>query len=107
MIIMIKKEFKAFVISAITVKRTLANKVMCTEFESEEFFDALREYNEFFFDFHSKLESLLMPLILDNDFEVSRKGCFLLEKTFNEFKEQRTVSEKIASKYCLEYSDIL
>ena len=95
--------FEAFVKNAIKIKRLLANKVMQTEFESEEFFQALNEYNNFFFDFHSKLELVLRPLILNDNFEVSRKGCFLLEQTFNEFKKQRTVSEKIASKYCLEF----
>ena len=73
----------------------------------DEFIEALRDYNEFFFTFHNDLSEILRPLILDNDMRVSAHGCQLLEECFNTFKIPSTEVEEKASEYCRKYSEIL
>lgn len=93
----------ALVQSAKSIKMVKATIVVNSDIESEEFFNALSDYNELFFKVHEDLSEILRPLILDDNFKVSAVGCAFLEKYFNMFKTPSTEAEKIASKYCLKY----
>lgn len=88
---------------ALIKKSILVNKVMNTIIESDEFFDALSEYDELFWDTHKELSKVCDPYILSPNWEDAKIGCTCLEKYFDLFKEQRTPAEQKASELCLKY----
>lgn len=96
-------QIEALVKRALIKKFVLSNKLMLSEFESEEFFEILSEYNDLFFDTHNQISVLVQPMILSNNMTESALGCHLLSKYYEVFRTQRTVAEKTASKMCLEY----
>lgn len=97
------KEIEALVKRALIRKFVLSSKLMLTEFESDEFFEILSEYNDLFFEVHNEISKLVQPMILSDNMTESALGCLLLKKYYTIFGTQRTVAEKTASKMCLEY----
>ena len=100
---MINNKCSAVVKAAISKKYFAAVKVIAQVTESDEFFSALEEYDEIFWDTHKELSAICQPYILSGNWEDSKLGCECLEKYFNLFKEQRTPAEEKASELCLKY----
>ena len=96
-------KIEALVKRALIQKFVLASKFMLTEFESDEFFKILSEYNDLLQQTHKEIADLVQPMIMSNNVTEVALGCHLLEKYYNILITQRTVAEKTASKMCLKY----
>lgn len=88
---------------ALMKKFVLANKLMNTTIDSDEFFDVLHEYDELFHDTHNKLHDVCKPYILSPNCDDVKIGCSCLDKYFDIFRKQRTPGEQKASELCLKY----
>lgn len=84
-------------------KFVLANKLMNTTIESDEFFNVLSEYDRLFWDTHEKLHEVCHPYIASSNWEDAKIGCSCLEKYFDIFRQPRTLGEEKASELCLKY----
>lgn len=100
---MINNACMSIVKLALMKKFVLANKLMNTTIESDEFFNALSEYDELFWDTHKELSKVCQPYILSSNWEDAKIGCSCLEKYFELFRKQRTPGEQKASELCLKY----
>lgn len=102
-IIMINETCMSIVKLALMKKFVLVNKLMNTTIDSDEFFNALSEYDELFWNTHKELSKVCEPYILSPNWDDVKIGTSCLEKYFKLFKKQRTPAEQKASELCLKY----